>query len=81
MTNLNRIYSYYLKLYDYTVNMKKLVILCSILLSTVAGFGQLLEGYSSNTKIYIVRHAEKYTVEVIGLDVGHHRDVGLERQE
>lgn len=68
MTNLNRIYSYYLKLYDYTVNMKKLVILCSILLSTVAGFGQLLEGYSSNTKIYIVRHAEKYTGKDAGRD-------------
>lgn len=68
MANLNRIYGYYLKLYHYTAHMKKLIILGGILLSAVAGFGQAIDGYTSKTMIYIVRHAEKYTGKDAGRD-------------
>ena len=48
--------------------MKKLIILSGILLSAVAGFGQAIDGYTSKTRIYIVRHTEKYTGKDAGRD-------------
>lgn len=68
MANLNRIYRYYHKLYHYTTYMKKLIIFSGILLSALAGFGQIPDGYTSKTRIYIVRHAEKYTGKDAGRD-------------
>jgi len=48
--------------------MKRLSLLCCLYLMAVLAHGQTAGSYSSGSRIYIVRHAEKYTGKDAGRD-------------